>query len=132
MRCFRSVAEHLTGGGLFLIEAFVPDTARFEDGRTVRLIQLSEDVVCLDAAELDRAAQRVSSQHVLLSPKGVELYPVELRYAWPSELDLMAQLAGLTLQHRWGSWQKDSFSKESDKHVSLYGRSQQGLGPESP
>jgi SAM-dependent methyltransferase len=121
VQCFRSVAAHLTGDGQFLIEAFVPDLGRFEDGQTVRLIHLSEDAVRLDAAELDLAKQRISSQHVLITEAGPRLYPVRLRYAWPAELDLMAELAGLSLRHRWGSWKKDPFTKESGKHISVYG-----------
>jgi SAM-dependent methyltransferase len=121
VRCFRSVAGHLTENGRFLIEAFVPDLKRFEDGQTVRIVNLSEKVVRLDAAELDLAKQQIASQHVVLSEEGVHLYPIKIRYAWPAELDLMAQLAGLTLRHRWRSWQKEPFTKESGKHISVYG-----------
>ena len=119
--CFESVTAHLTDEGRFLIEAFVPDLKRYDDGQVVRVIQLSDQRVRLDAAELDLAAQQITSQHVLLSPEGVKLYPVKLRYAWPSELDLMAQLAGLALQDRWGSWERAPFDKSSTKHVSVYG-----------
>lgn len=121
VKCFRSVAEHLTDDGRFLLEVFVPDLARFEDGQAVRLIELSDDTVRIDAAELDIVNQQVTSHHVLLSREGVNLYPVKLRYAWPAELDLMAALAGLTLKHRWGSWQKDPFTEGSTKHISVYG-----------
>lgn len=120
--CFRSVAAHLSDEGSFLIEAFVPDLARFEDGQAVRLTELTDDSVRIHAAAVDVVNQRISSQHVLISQQGPRLYPVELRYAWPSELDLMADLAGLTLKQRWGSWRKDAFTKESRKHVSVYGR----------
>jgi SAM-dependent methyltransferase len=119
--CFESVAQHLTNEGRFLIEAFVPDLKRYDDGQVVRVIQLDEGQVRLDAAELDIAAQQITSQHVLLSPEGVKLYPVKLRYAWPSELDLMARLAHLSLDHRWGSWNRDPFTRTSRKHISLYG-----------
>lgn len=121
IRCFHSVATHLTVNGQFVIEAFVPDLTRFEDGQTVRLTHLSEDTVRLDAAELDLAKQQISSQHMLITKAGPRLYPVKLRYAWPAELDLMAELAGLSLHHRWGSWEKDPFTKESGKHISVYG-----------
>jgi len=120
--CFRSVAAHLSDDGRFLIEVFVPDLARFEDGQAVRLIELSDGTVRLDAAEIDVATQLIRSQHILISKKGNSLYPVKLRYAWPSELDLMAAIAGLTLRERWESWQKDGFTKESGKHISVYGR----------
>lgn len=121
LECFRSVAAHLAEEGRFLIEVFVPDLTRFEDGQAVRLQHLAEDSVRLDAAELDLHNQQIASQHIRISSDSVELYPVKLRYAWPSELDLMAQLAGLALQHRWASWQRDPFTKESTKHISVYG-----------
>ena len=119
--CFKSVAAHLTEEGVFLIEAFVPDLCRFDRDQTVRVVHLSEDEVRLDVARHHLVGQQVSSQHVLLSENGVSLYPVKLRYAWPSELDLMAQLAGLRLKHRWGSWDKGEFTSESGKHISVYG-----------
>jgi hypothetical protein len=62
---------------------------------------------------------------VLLSEDGIRLYPVKLRYAWPSELDLMAQLGGLRLKHRWGSWDRGEFTAECGKHISVYGREEQ-------
>ena len=49
------------------------------------------------------------------------MYPVKIRYAWPSELDLMANLAGLSLQHRWGTWRKDELTIQDGKHISVYG-----------
>ncbi len=66
--------------------------------------------------------QRVVSQHVLLSEQGIRLYPVQIRYAWPSELDLMARLAGLQLRHRWAGWAQEPFTATSGSHVSVYAR----------
>jgi hypothetical protein len=60
---------------------------------------------------------------VHLSEKGILLFPVNLRYVWPSEFDLMAKLAGLERQQRWGSWDKQEFNAESGKHISVYARS---------
>ena len=119
--CFQSVARHLTTGGVFLIEAFVPDPGRFDRDQTVQVVGISEDVVNLDVALHDSVRQQVRSQHVVLSEKGLHLYPVKLRYAWPSELDLMARLAGLKLVHSWGSWDRSEFTAESGKHISVYG-----------
>ena len=121
VECFRSVAEHLTEEGVFLIEAFVPDRCRFDDDQTVRAVHVSEDVVRLDVTRHSPVGQQVTSQHVVLSAKGVRLYPVRIRYAWPSELDLMARLAGLRLKHRWGSWDRREFTGASGKHISVYG-----------
>ena len=64
---------------------------------------------------------------LIMAKAGLGLYPVVLRYAWPSELDLMARLAGLRLVHRWGSWDKGEFTAESGKHISVYGRADQNV-----
>jgi hypothetical protein len=53
----------------------------------------------------------------------VRLYPVQIRYCWPSELDLMAQLAGLRLRERWSNWKREPFTSESGQHISIYERS---------
>lgn len=121
VQCFKSVSEHLAPEGLFLLELFVPDLNRFVDHQTVRSVIQSEHEIQLDVSQVDPVAQQVTSQHVLLSNKGTRLYPVKLRYAWPSELDLMAEIAGLSLRHRWGSWSKEAFTKENKKHISVYG-----------
>jgi SAM-dependent methyltransferase len=121
VRCFKSVKQHLSPTGVFLIEAFVPDLCRYIDGQTVRALQWSEQGARLEVSQVDPLAQQVTSQHVLLAEGGIRLFPVKLRYAWPSELDLMAQLAGLVLHHRWGSWSREAFTKDSQKHISVYG-----------
>jgi hypothetical protein len=78
------------------------------------------DSVGLDIALHDRARQRVNSQQVLISESGIHCYPVQIRYAWPSEMDLMARLAGLRLRDRWGGWKRQAFTSASGKHVSVY------------
>jgi trans-aconitate methyltransferase len=120
--CFKSVSEHLTKEGVFLIEAFVPDPGRLIDHQTVRVVKQEQNLAQLDVSQHDPVAQQVTSQHIVLSKDGTTLYPVKLRYAWPSELDLMAQLAGLSRRHRWGSWQRGEFTRESGKHISIYAR----------
>ena len=73
------------------------------------------------AARHDLPRQTITCQHILLtSGGGVELYPVKLRYAWPSELDLMAKLAGMNLKECWSSWKKEPFDGERENHISLY------------
>lgn len=121
IRCFNCVSRHLTPDGVFLMEVFVPDLARFVDYQTVRVVSMREDEVHLETSQVDPISQRVTAHHVLLSKEGTRLFPVRLRYAWPSELDLMAQIAGLSLRNRWGSWSKEEFTKESKKHISVYG-----------
>ncbi len=121
VRCFKNVAQHLATEGVFVIEAFVPDMARFVDHQTVRTTTIDDAVIRLEVATIDMANQLITSQHTLLSEEMVRMYPIKIRYAWPSELDLMAQLAGLTLQHRWSSWERDKFTTESHSHISVYG-----------
>jgi SAM-dependent methyltransferase len=121
VRCFENVARHLSADGAFLLEVFVPDLKRFDGRQTVRAIGIGNDEVRLDISQLDPASQQVTSQHVVLTEDGVRLYPVKLRFAWPSELDLMARLAGLQLRQRWDSWKRTPFSEESGKHISVYG-----------
>ena len=119
--CFQSVADHLADGGRFLVEAFVPDLARFVAHQALRAIQVTEEQVQLDASRHDPVTQQITSQHVLLTEEGVRLYPVKIRYAFPSELDLMARLAGLARLHRWSSWDKQEFTAGSGMHISVSG-----------
>ena len=120
VRCFRNVAAHLAPGGCFVIEAFVPDLGRFTGDQVNWATKVTTDEVQLDVGQHDAAAQRVMSQKVVITEGNVRLYPVQIRYAWPSELDLMAQLAGLSLRERWSSWKCEPFSSESKKHISVY------------
>ena len=122
VRCFEGVSRRLAPGGVFLIEAFVPDMTLFDRGQRVRARNVTAGMASIDIAEHDISKQRVSSQHVTIEEGGVRLYPVQIRYCWPSELDLMARLAGLTLRERWGGWRREPFDSQSTKHVSVYGR----------
>ena len=120
VRCFRTVAARLKEGGAFLIDAFVPDMKRFTGGQELRTHAVTTEQVSLQASQHDPVNQRLKSQFVVLSNDQVRLYPVEIRYCWPSELDLMAELAGLRLRHRWGGWNRGEFTAASEKHISVY------------
>lgn len=122
IQCLKNVAQHLGPEGVFLMAVFVPDMTRFTDHQTFRVVAMDENQVRLEASQHDPANQQVTSRHVHLSEEGVQLYPVKLRYAWPSELDLMARLAGLELKHRWGDWDRSPLSADSGRHISVYGR----------
>ena len=122
VRCFRNVAARLAPGGVFLLEAFVPDLSRYGEGHPPKIVSVTNERVTLDASQLDVARQHVTSQKVVLTDGAVRLYPIQIRYSWPSELDLMAQLAGLRLRERWAGWRRESFDSRSVKHVSLYER----------
>ncbi len=125
VRCFENVAQHLTAKGVFVVEAFVPDPGRlYVDGQNIRTLQVTTDAVHLQATVHDPTAQTVQSQRIVISQDGTRLYPVHLRYAWPSELDLMARLAGLELRERWGGWDRSAFTASSTDHISVYARRQ--------
>ena len=120
VRCFRNVAAHLAPGGCFLIEAFVPDLRRFDGDQTNRATKVTTEHVEMDISRHEQAEQHVVGQKLVITDGRVRLYPIQIRYAWPSELDLMAQLAGLRLRERWEDWQRAPFTSQSGKHISIY------------
>lgn len=122
IRCFAGVAEHLDEDGAFVVEAFVPDLARFDRGQRLGAFQVGPGDVYLEASVHEPVAQRVHSQQIHIREDGIRLYPVQIRYAWPSELDLMARLAGLRLRERWADWRREPFGPGSGAHVSVYAR----------
>jgi hypothetical protein len=123
VRCFENVAAHLTEQGSFVVEAFVPTfLMRLRDDQYVDAESVEVDEVWLDVGRHDPVAQRLDESHISLSGKGVRVFPIVCRYAWPSELDLMARIAGLRLKDRWGGWSGEPFTADSRLHVSVYGR----------
>jgi SAM-dependent methyltransferase len=124
VRCFENVAAHLSDDGTFVVEAFVPRfLMRLRDDRYVDAESIEVDEVWFDVGRHDPVAQRLDETHVRLSPQdGVQLFPIVCRYAWPSELDLMATIAGLRLRDRWAGWKGEPFDASSRRHVSVYGR----------
>jgi SAM-dependent methyltransferase len=122
VRCFENVAAHLTEDGSFVVEALVPNFLHTLHGdQYVHAEDVGVDEVWLDVGRHDPAAQRHDETHVRLSPQGVQLFPIVQRYAWPSELDLMARIAGLHLTQRWDGWNREPFSSTGNV-VSVYGR----------
>lgn len=120
--CFQSVAARLAEDGVFLIEAFVPDPTRFTGGQCTRSVRVGPDQVALECTRHDPIHQQATTQLVLIGESGIRLLPVRIRYAWPSELDLMARLASMRLRHRWGGWQQEPFTAASGRHISVYER----------
>ena len=97
----------------------MPDLSRFDRGQRVGALAIETDSMHLEAAKHDRVAQRVDALHAVVEDEKVRTFPVRVRYAWPSELDLMARLAGLRLRDRWGGWNREPFGASSDAHVSV-------------
>ncbi|HEV2933062.1 MAG TPA: class I SAM-dependent methyltransferase [Streptosporangiaceae bacterium] len=122
VECFASVARVLDPGGMFVIECFVPDLTRYNRDQRVQTIAVTEDAAIMELSRHNAAEQRVNTQIVTLSRQGIELRPVAIRYSWPSELDLMAELAGLRLRERYGGWDRQPFTSASSGHVSVYQR----------
>jgi SAM-dependent methyltransferase len=120
LRCFANVARHLDPGGRFVIHAFVPDTSRVEAGDHLAVKEASLDRVRLDASVFDAQEQRLDTTQVRITEDGIRLVHAKLRFAWPPELDLMARLAGLTLEDRWATFDKQPFTGVSAFHVSVY------------
>lgn len=121
--CFEAVAQHLDAGGAFLMEAFVPDLARFDRGQRTGVSEVATDHTVIEVAIHHPVAQRVDAQHLFIENGApVQILPVSVRYAWPSELDLMARLAGLELRHRWSDWDRSPFNDDSTKHISVWGQ----------
>jgi SAM-dependent methyltransferase len=122
VRCFENVAKHLTDDGSFVVEAMVPDYLyRLRNDQYVDAETIGVGDVRLDVGRHDPVNQMLDETHVHLSPDGVRLYPIVCRYAWPSELDLMARIAGLRLMQRWSGWNEEPFTSSSTRHVSVYG-----------
>ncbi len=121
--CFHNVATHLEPQGVFVVEAFVPDLRRFDHGQAVRAVEVGVNSGRLDISQLDPVMQLISSQHLVIGGDAQGMYPVKIRYVWPSEMDLMARLAGMVLQQRWGDWEGGAFTAQSGKHISIYGLS---------
>jgi SAM-dependent methyltransferase len=122
VRCFANVAERLDEGGTFVVEAFVPDPARLAGGEVTQTKRVEVDRVFLETSRYDPVHQRVYSQNISMGEAETKFYPVQIRYAWPSELDLMARLAGLRLRERFGGWRHEPFTVSSTNHVSVYER----------
>lgn len=122
VRCFENVAAHLTDDGSFVVEAEVPTFLyRLRGDQYVDAEAIQVDEVGLDVGRFDPVTQRLDESHVSLSREGVHLNPIVTRYAWPSELDLMARIAGLRLKERWDGWHREPFTSTGNV-VSVYGR----------
>ena len=116
--CFENAAAHLRDGGRFVIEARVPELQRLPLGQT--MLPWRADPDGMSYYVYDTPTQRLSGRHYEFADGRVEANPIEMRYAWPAELDLMARLAGMRLQHRWGGWRREPFTAHSPAHVSVY------------
>jgi len=116
--CFQNVANHLLPGGHFVVEVMVPDLQRLPFGQTIRPYHASENKWDFD--EYDIVHQGLISHHSKVVDGVLEQNSIPFRYAWPSELDLMAKMAGMNLIGRWDSWNRGPFTNLSEGHVSAW------------
>jgi len=118
VQCFRNVAAHLEPGGCFVIEVYVPELQRLPPGETIHAFTVTP--THLGFEEYDVATQIAFSHHYWVVDGRLETFSAPFRYVWPSELDLMAQLAGMTLRERWSSWEREPFTSDSRSHISVW------------
>lgn len=120
VECFRNAASHLAPGGHFVVEVMVPALRQLPPGQTVHPFEVSDMYWGLD--EYDTISQRLVSHHLQQTEDGCVRSSVPFRYVWPSELDLMANLAGMIPVERWADWNRNPFTEESTSHVSVWRR----------
>jgi SAM-dependent methyltransferase len=119
--CFRNAAAHLEPGGRFVVEVMVPDLQRLPPGQTAVVFRSDESGWGID--EYDVANQGLTSHHLDIEGDEVTYASVPFRYVWPGELDLMAELAGMRLVHRYRGWDRTAFDADSRQHVSVWEKS---------
>jgi SAM-dependent methyltransferase len=116
---FRNAARHLEPGGRFVVEVIVPPVRRLPAGETSRVFHHDEHHVGVDT--FDDQVGQISWSHHWTNVDGRWRYQsAPYRYVWPSELDLMGELAGLHLDHRWADWHRAPFTSDSDHQVAVY------------
>lgn len=121
LRAIQAAARHLAPGGALVIETNLPDLARSDSsGRTLNTGGVERHRVFIEAAMHDPATQRIRTQTVVLSERGIQMFPLMMRYFWPSELDLMARLANLRLEGRYGDWDKRPYTRDCARQISVF------------
>lgn len=118
--CFENAAQHLADDGLFVVEAAVP-SAWLPSNAYARPELVETNAVVLDVCSYDPVTQILDENHMRIATDGIRFSPISCRLAWPSELDLMARIAGLQLVERYGGWHEQPYTGEG-MHVSVYRR----------
>ncbi len=115
---FANAAAHLSPGGRFVIENTVPPLRQLPPGQTAVPFDVTPDHLGVDT--LDTVTQEATSHHWTRDGATYRYSPHHFRYVWPSELDLMARLAGLEFEARFADWERSPFTAESPSHVSVW------------
>jgi len=120
VEAFRNAAHHLGPSGRFVVELWVPDLRRFPPGAVALPFDVSTSHVGFDTVDI--ATQRGVSHHYFFNGGQVARFDSPFRYAWPAELDLMAEIAGMRIYERWADWDRSPFTTDSPKHISVWER----------
>jgi SAM-dependent methyltransferase len=116
--CFENAAAHLAPGGCFVVEVGVPALQWLPPGERIRPFEATDTHLGFD--EYDVARQWMASHHLYRLDGEWQEFTMPFRYVWPSELDLMARIAGLRLRDRWEDWHRTPFTATSRAHVSVW------------
>ncbi len=119
VECFINAAKHLKPGGRFVIECGLPMLHRLTPGETIKPFNVSEQHLGFEE-HVDAVNQISISHHYHINGDRVRTNSPSFRYVWPSELDLMARIGGMELEHRWEDWNRTPFNGESTGHVSVW------------
>ncbi len=117
---FANAARHLEPGGYFLVENYIPRLQRLAGGETRVVFVANAEHIGIE--EYDLTTQIAVSRHWWRIDGELKTFESADRYVWPSELDLMAEMAGMTLRDRWANWHREPFTGASHGHVSVWQR----------
>jgi SAM-dependent methyltransferase len=121
VRCFENAGRHLDDDGVFVVETGVPWRGPRE-GSYIEVPKVTLNEVRISPHRYDARTQILDVNHLRLTSDGIRMSPISLRLVYPSELDLMARIAGLRLRDRWAGWKQEPFAVDSRRHVSVYER----------
>ncbi len=122
VKCFENAAHHLAPDGVFVLECRVPTAPKRQEEGFIEVYDIELGSAHIGACRYDPVTQILDLQHIHIGQEGIRLGPIRLRLANPPEFDLMARCAGLTLDARYGGWQREPFNARSWRHVSVYKR----------
>ncbi|MDX5629365.1 MULTISPECIES: class I SAM-dependent methyltransferase [unclassified Brenneria] len=123
--CFINASKKLTEDGSFVIQTVIPKSSIFNGAGSIDdLFDVPStddaETVMLLGSKTNLERQVIDQRVIVLNETGTQVYSHKLRYVWPSELDLMARIAGLKLHARWSNWRREPFTSQSPSQISVY------------
>ncbi len=116
---FVNAGAHLQPGGCFVVEVIVPQLRRVQPGEVGRVFEFQPDHVGIETFD-DLVGQIAWSHHWVNVDGRLVHHAAPYRYVWPTELDLMARLAGFRLRDRWAGWNRAPFTSSSTDQISVF------------